>query len=167
MKTLRKHNRNKKTRSLRRNTQNFEQEIVLQFLHMLVTVKLYHWKTHDFANHKATDELYGKLNEGIDKFVEILLGKTGGRVNLTHVRSLPICDFTSLEQMKREIEKYKSYLIGLDSNKAMKSLHMINSDLFNVRDEILGDLNQYLYLSTLHWIKWCDCTIYYIFIIFL
>jgi hypothetical protein len=30
--------------------------IVPTFLHMLNTVKLYHWKTLSFATHKATDE---------------------------------------------------------------------------------------------------------------
>ena len=154
MKTLRKpHIKKNRTRTTTRmkktrspSNKSFEQEIVLQFLHMLTTVKLYHWKTHSFANHKATDELYGKLNDNIDKFVEVLLGKLGNRVDLTHIKCLPICDFTSLEQMKREIEKYKSYLVGLDSNKTMHL--MSNTDLFNIRDEILGDLNQYLYLST-------------------
>ena len=47
--------------------------IVQTFLEMLNTVKLYHWKTHSYAQHKATDELYSKLNENIDTFVEILL----------------------------------------------------------------------------------------------
>lgn len=151
MKTLRRsHNKkHNKTRSSNKKSANkFEQEIVLQFLHMLNTVKLYHWKTHSYPNHKATDELYGTLGDNIDKFIEVLLGKLGNRVDLTHVKSIPLCDLSSLEQFKREIGKYKSYLVGLDSNKTMNS--MSNSDLFNIRDEILGDLNQYLYLSTLH-----------------
>ena len=139
--------RNMKTRKTRSSSnKSFEQEVVLQFLHMLNTVKLYHWKTYSYATHKATDELYSKLNEHIDSFIEVLLGKLGNRVDLTQTRFLPICDFTSLEQMKRETDKYKSYLVGLDSNKTMKS--MSNSDLFNIRDEILGDLNQFLYLLT-------------------
>ena len=45
------------------------------FLHMLNTVKLYHWKTTSYSTHKATDQLYSDLNEKIDEFVEILLGK--------------------------------------------------------------------------------------------
>ena len=55
--------------------------IVPTFLHMLNTVKLYHWKTTSFSTHKATDELYGTLNEQLDKFVEVMLGKRemGGR----------------------------------------------------------------------------------------
>jgi DNA-binding ferritin-like protein len=126
--------------------QKFEQEIIIKFLSMLNIVKIYHWKTHSYSSHKATDELYSKLNGDIDKFVEVLLGKIGNRVDLTKVKSIPVRDFTSLEQMKKEIANFKLYLVGLDSNKVMNI--MSNSDLYNIRDEILADLNQFLYLST-------------------
>jgi DNA-binding ferritin-like protein len=126
--------------------QKFEQEIVVKFLSVLNIVKIYHWKTHSYATHKATDELYSKLNDDIDNFMEVLLGKIGNRVDLTKVKSIPIRDFTSLEQMKKEVAVFKSYLVGLDSNKVMNI--MSNSDLYNIRDEILSDLNQFLYLLT-------------------
>ena len=69
-----------------------QQKIVTMFLQMLNTVKLYHWKTSSYAQHKATDELYTNLNLNIDTFVEIMLGKTGGRVNLTGQKTLPLLD---------------------------------------------------------------------------
>ena len=47
---------------------------------------------------------------------------------------------------KSEIISYKTYLVNLDNHKALKT--MSNSDLFSIRDEILGDLNLFLYLST-------------------
>ena len=152
MSSRRTQTRRQKTRKNRTHTatmqsiQKFEQEIVVKFLSVLNIVKIYHWKTHSYATHKATDELYSKLNDDIDKFVEVLLGKIGNRVDLTKVKSIPVRDFTSLEQMKKEVASFKSYLVGLDSNKVMNI--MSNSDLYNIRDEILGDLNQFLYLST-------------------
>jgi DNA-binding ferritin-like protein len=139
--------RKQKTRKNRPvSVQKFEQEIVVKYLSLLNTVKIYHWKTHSYATHKATDELYSRLNKDIDKFVEVLLGKIGNRIDLTKVKSVPIHDFTSLEQMKKEIVNFKSYLVNLDSNKVMRS--MSNTDLYNIRDEILADLNQFLYLLT-------------------
>ena len=51
------------------------------FLQMLNTIKLYHWKISNYAEHKATDELYANRNTNIDTFVEGVLGKTGGHVN--------------------------------------------------------------------------------------
>jgi DNA-binding ferritin-like protein len=138
--------KNNGTRKDRGIPQKFEQQIVIKFLTILNTVKLFHWKTHSYATHKATDELYSNLNEHIDKFIEVLLGKTGDRVNLTGTRSIALKDYTSVEQLKREINDFKGYLVSLNGNPALKS--MSNSDLYNIRDEILGDLNQFLYLLT-------------------
>jgi DNA-binding ferritin-like protein len=109
---------------------------------MLNTVKLYHWKTSSYAQHKATDDLYANLNTNIDTFVETMLGKTGDRVNLTGVKSIPLLDYSNLSSFKHEIEKYKQFLIN------MKLDTTNNSDLLNIRDEILGNLNQFTYLLT-------------------
>ena len=124
----------------------FQQEITVKFMEILMMIKLYHWKTHSYATHKATDDLYSKLNENIDKFMEVLLGKTEIRTNLLNCRKISLIDLTSHEQLKREIEKCKSYLINLSENSFL--LKMANTDLLNIRDEILGDLNQFLYLLT-------------------
>jgi DNA-binding ferritin-like protein len=116
--------------------------LVLMFLRMLNTVKLYHWKTSSYAQHKATDELYSNLNSSIDSFVEIMLGKNGSRVNLTSVKSIPLHDYTDLSDFKQEVDMYKEYLNDLQVNTKK------DTDLLNVRDEILGHLNQFTYLLT-------------------
>ena len=51
----------------------FQRQITVVFLEMLMMVKLFHWKTHSYATHKATDDLYDSLNDNIDKFIEFLL----------------------------------------------------------------------------------------------
>jgi hypothetical protein len=140
--------------SYKRNTKKnrkytFKEDIVKMFLVLLNMVKLYHWKTCSYAAHKASDELYDSLNKNIDKFVEVLLGKLHGkRVNLTNEKTIPLIDFQNGpafdEDMKREIMNVKNYLVNLDNNSFL--LEMSNSDLFNIRDEILGSLNQFLYL---------------------
>jgi hypothetical protein len=116
------------------------------FLQMLNTVKLYHWKTSSYAQHKATDDLYSNLNESIDTFVEIMLGKDGSRVNLTGTKSIPLMDYTDISDFKKEIEKYKAFLVGMGSDAALSV--GVNSDLMNTRDELLGQLNQFTYLLT-------------------
>ena len=125
---------------------HLEQEIVVKFLQILNMVKLYHWKTYSYATHKATDELYSKLNDHTDSFVEVLLGKHGDRLNLMHTKAITLKDFNSVSDFKREMINFKGFLVGLNSNNAMKG--MSNSDLYNIRDEILGDVNQFLYLLT-------------------
>ena len=123
-----------------------QQQIVTMFLQMLNTVKLYHWKTFNYAQHKATDELYEKLNSNIDTFVEIMLGKTGGRVNITGQKTLKLLDYTNVVDFKKEINKYKNFLINMNSDFGLNITN--NSDLLNIRDEILGNLNQFTYLLT-------------------
>jgi hypothetical protein len=125
---------------------SFQKEITVVFLEMLLMIKLFHWKTYSYATHKATDKLYTKLNDNIDTFIEVLLGKTGVRSDLTGQKSIRLLDLTSAEALKKEIEAFKGYLVSLNSNKAMKL--MSNTDLFNIRDTILGDMNQFLYLLT-------------------
>lgn len=122
----------------------FQKQITIQFFEMLLLIKLYHWKTHSYATHKATDELYGKFNEHMDHFMEVLLGKSQIRMNLMDQKNISLIDLTSKEKLIDKIDNFKSYLVSLTDNKLM-SLKM-NSDLLNIRDEILGDMNQFLYL---------------------
>jgi hypothetical protein len=125
---------------------SLEKEITLIFFQILLMIKLFHWKTYSYATHKATDELYGKFNEHMDRFIEVLLGKLGNRIDLTNIKSIPLVDLNNPAQLKQKIEWFKSYLVNLDNHRTIKS--MSNTDLLNIRDEILGDLNQFLYLLT-------------------
>jgi DNA-binding ferritin-like protein len=138
----------KKTRRVNSSPTNkyTQQQIVIIFLQMLNTVKLYHWKTSSYAQHKATDELYTNLNANIDTFVETMLGKTGGRVNLTGQKTLRLLDYTNLGDFKKEVDKYKQFLIEMNKDAGLNITN--NSDLLNIRDEILGNLNQFTYLLT-------------------
>ena len=134
----------------RSSNQNFEQHIVIKFLEILNTVKLYHWKTYTYATHKATDEFHEKLGTNIDTFVEALLGKGtgkyGDRINLSKTKSIPLKDFSSIKDFKREITDFSKYLTSLNSTPLFKD--PTSSDLLTIRDEILKDVNQFLYLLT-------------------
>lgn len=122
---------------------NKKSHIVRVFLEMINVVKLYHWKTRSYAQHKATDELYSSLNSNIDKFVEILLGKDQSRINMIEKR-IDLLDTDNKNEFQKRIFEYRNFLTSLniyfDSSR--------DSDLLNVRDEILGDLNQFLYLMS-------------------
>ena len=124
-----------------------EPNIVVYFLEMLHTIKLFHWKTTGYAIHKATDDLHSKLSESVDSFVEIMLGKHGGRVQLQSQTTLTIKDYasTAKDSFKKEIEEYKDFLQKLTNTLDASK----DSDLLNIRDEMLGQLNQFTYLLTL------------------
>jgi DNA-binding ferritin-like protein len=124
-----------------------EPNIVVYFLEMLHTIKLFHWKTTGYAIHKATDDLHSKLSESVDSFVEIMLGKHGGRVQLQSQTTLTVKDYasTAKDSFKKEIEEYKEFLQKLTNTLDASK----DSDLLNIRDEMLGQLNQFTYLLTL------------------
>ena len=132
---------NMKTRRRKSMSVSSPKNIVIMFLRMLNTVKLYHWKTTSYAQHKATDDLYSNLNSSIDTYVETMLGKKGDRINLSGVRSMPLLEYTNIKDFSREVKKYKEFLIQLKYD-------VNDSDLSNIRDEILGHLNQFTYLLT-------------------
>ena len=72
----------------------FQKEITVVFFEMLLMVKLFHWKTSSYATHKATDDLYTKLNANMDSFIEVLLGKTGLRIDLMGTKSIRLIDLS-------------------------------------------------------------------------
>jgi hypothetical protein len=104
-------------------------------------VKLYHWQTGLFSRHKATDDLTTKLDENIDMFVETFMGKYG-RPRITKKIELHNYSETAMREF---IDSCKHYLTNVLPRKLSKD----DTDLLNIRDTILGDLNQVLYLFTL------------------
>ena len=153
-KTRRDTKRNKRTTNKRREkigamhkkngpTPIQRSHIVKIFMEMLNTVKIYHWKTHSFSQHKATDELYSKLNEHIDTFIETLSGKDGSRIKLME-NEIHVLDESTTADFRKRIFEYRSFLINMN----MYFDDRNDTDLLNIRDEILGDINQFLYLLT-------------------
>jgi DNA-binding ferritin-like protein len=139
-------NKKKTNRTNKRKTNKkryTNQKIVQKFMELLTMIKLYHWKTHSYAQHKATDELYSKLNENIDKFVEVLLGKSSHRVKMMETK-MKMYDLENKSELKEHIFEYRQFLIDITNCFSPKK----DSDLFSIRDDILGDLNQFLYLLT-------------------
>ena len=135
---------NKTMRSCSKDSSINKSVIVENFIEMLNNIKLYHWNTHSFSQHKATDELHERMSDHIDKFVEVLLGKKESRIR--HLNSkIPLINNQSTESFKDRIYQYREYLINM--NKCLDS--KTDTDLLNIRDEILGDINQFLYLLTL------------------
>jgi hypothetical protein len=115
--------------------------IVSVFFNIREQIKLYHWQTKSFAEHKATDDLVVGLDKNIDKFVEVFMGRYGR----PYVKdTIPVKNLT-VTGIRTFINKSSQWL-------AEKLPHMIkktDSELLNIRDEILSDLNQVKYLLTL------------------
>lgn len=115
------------------------------FFQMREQIKLYHWQTHLYSRHKATDEVLDSLDKAIDEFVETYMGKYG-RPKMTEKQGCIKITNMSEKQAVTFIRRCIQHLLtdvmkGLTPEK--------DSDLFNLRDEMLGELNKVLYLFTL------------------
>lgn len=113
------------------------------FLQLRDQLKLYHWQTRVYARHMATDKILDALDGTIDSFVEIYIGHHG-RPRLTGKNSqITLQNWTEAGAV-RGIHAAIRYLEGPLTRDIAR-----NSDLLNLRDELIGDLGQLLYLMGL------------------
>ena len=114
------------------------------FLHLRDQIKLYHWQTRVYARHIATDKMLKKLEKSIDSYIEIYIGKYG-RPKVNGKNATITLQNLSEAGASRMIVAAVKYLQG----PLTKTLNESDTDLMNIRDEIVADLNQLLYLFTL------------------
>lgn len=107
-------------------------------------IKLYHWQTYEHARHIATDKYLDSLDKHIDYFVEVSMGKYG-RPRVTGATATITLKNMTEKAAAAYLNAARSYLQGTFS----KTINPKDTDLLNIRDEILGDLNQLAYLFTL------------------
>ncbi len=116
------------------------------FFTMREQIKLYHWQTKSYSRHKATDEVISSLDTTIDEYVETYMGKYGrpkmsARNNMMKIQNL------SETTIVRFIKNCIAHLSGQLTKRLNPAK---DTDLINLRDEMMGDLNKLLYLFTLH-----------------
>lgn len=114
------------------------------FFQTQLQLKVLHWQTKGYARHQAFGEAYESLDGLIDQFVEVCMGKHGRFVlqeeNKTiQVENLPevnIVDF---------LQNIKSKLVSISKELSSEA----DTDLLNIRDEMLATINKLAYLLTL------------------
>ena len=115
-------------------------EIVHFFFTLQMLNKLYHWNTTSYSRHKATDRFNEKFLELVDKFIEVFIGTY------------------KMKPMLDEIQINNNYLsdngiimLFIFTRKYLNTFdqYIQSTDLLNIRDELLGEVNQTLYLFNL------------------
>lgn len=114
------------------------------FLQLRDQIKLYHWQTRIYSRHIATDNVLEKLDKRIDEYVEVYFGKYGRSKVSGKNTSITLHNLSEAGAV-RLVNSAIKYLQG----PLTKTLKPIDTDLMNIRDEIVADLNQLLYLFTL------------------
>ena len=118
-------------------------KIVLYFFELQLNIKLYHWTTESYSNHKTTNKLLEKLSDLIDSFVEKYMGAFSRPV-MKIGSNVPIQNMTKTKYIKL-LKQAQDYLRG-DLEKVIAK----NTELLNIRDEMLGEIDQALYFTTLN-----------------
>ena len=115
------------------------------FFTMREQIKLYHWQTKSYPRHKSTDAVIDALDTSIDKYVEVYMVKYG-RMKMTSGNATIRVSNLSETSVIKFIKKCINYL----NYDLVKKLREHDTDLVNIRDEMLAELNQLLYLFSLH-----------------
>lgn len=142
-KTFRKKRVNKANKANKVNNE-VKSMLVKTFFEILTSIKLYHWKTKSYSQHEATDDLHEKLSDQVDRFVEVLIGKSSKRIHMVEEK-MRLYDFNTKTKFKDKIFEFRQFLIDLDDIFYQKK----DSDLLTIRDDMLESVNQFLYLFTL------------------
>jgi hypothetical protein len=114
------------------------------FFSLQTNIKMYHWQTSLYARHKATDSLLEDIDGLIDNFMEIYQGKYGKipiGFTTVNVRSL-----TDEDTAVDFIQQCINFLNNITEEDTYITLN--DTDLLNIRDEMVGLLNKTLYLFT-------------------
>jgi DNA-binding ferritin-like protein len=116
-------------------------EIIIFLMNYQQQLRGLHWQTKSFARHNAYGGMYEKLDDFIDTFAEVSMGKYG-RIVFKN---------TSLNIFDIESPELSDYLTGVVEflNSISDKLDETDTDLLNLRDEILAETNKLKYLLTL------------------
>jgi hypothetical protein len=117
---------------------------VNQFLGLQCQFRILHWQTKGYARHIAFGNIYDTLDGLIDQYVEISMGKVGRFTIDESNRNIEIFNLLDIDIVKF-LQKIKEFLIGLKSELSPEN----DTDLLNIRDEMLGEVNKLAYLLTL------------------
>ena len=105
-------------------------------------LRILHWQTESFAQHKAFGETYAALGDLIDSFMEGIMGKYGrfqlesNSIQIINMSELDLVDF---------VEGSAQFLTSLSEQLDPQA----DTDLLNIRDEMLTNISKLKYLLTL------------------
>lgn len=113
------------------------------FLSIQSQLKVNHWQTKKYGRHQAYGQAYDDFSELTDEFLEVAMYKYG-RFNLSDEdKTLEIYNLNDLS-IKEMIDKSVMALMEFDNELSDK-----DTDLLNLRDELVAVLNKMGYLLTM------------------
>jgi hypothetical protein len=118
-------------------------EIIKKLVEIQQQLRFLHWQTKSYAKHQAYGGIYGTLDDLIDTFVEICMGKHG-RPSYSGGYTIEGKDIDEIS-LQEFIDSSIEFFISLSDVFDAKT----DTDLLNIRDEMMGEFNKLKYLLTL------------------
>lgn len=112
-------------------------------LSLQIQMKINHWQTKGFARHNAFGGFYDSLNALIDTFVESAMGKYGRFTLDEETKTIQLRNISELD-MKGLVNTVRESFVQMS-----EQFDPSDTDLLNIRDEMLAELNKLSYLLTL------------------
>lgn len=117
-------------------------KLIAPFITLQEQLRIFHWQSRTYAQHKAFGKAYEELGDLIDQFIEVFSGKYGNpKAKLKYSLSLSNFDDDYAGFIDSSIEFLDNIQNDLNAEK--------DSDLLNIRDEMKAVLNQLKYLLSL------------------
>ena len=117
--------------------------LITKFLALHNQLKVYHCQTDSYAQHQAFGGAYDEFTGLIDQFIEEFMGQYSRIMNKEGFK--PESSNITQKDPDKFIEEYISFLV----TELPKGLKETDTNLLNIRDEMLGELQKLKYLLTL------------------
>lgn len=125
-------------------------DVVSYILFFQAQIKVLHWTTRSYDRHKNYDKLHERFNEQADKFVEVYLGKHGRNIVAPGALKNPTLIVPNKEGEREFGISVLATCVNFFLNLTNTYIKQEDSELLNIRDEILSVLYQSKYLLELH-----------------
>lgn len=120
-----------------------KEELIKMMVQMQLQWKFLHWQTYGDAKHRLYGEIYDGLGTLIDEFTETMMGKYG-RPQFDAEFGLMFQDISAVN-LQEFMDGITEFLVSFSEQLDPK----YDTDLLNIRDEMLGLINKSKYLITL------------------
>ena len=126
-------------------------QVTLELLELRNQIKVAHWQSTSYSEHKTLDKLFDILNNQNDRWVETFMGKYD-RVHFpTTNNTIRLINKNELDIHKTGIESYlKTWVYKMRNIRDTYFNTSTHSDLSNIFDELFGDIYRTCYLLTLN-----------------
>lgn len=118
-------------------------KLITNFLNIQAQLKVFHWQTKSYAEHKAFGKLHETLDELLDMFIEVYMGKYGT------VLAKDKFEFEVQNYSEEYSREFMDHSISYFSKEIGSGLDQDDKDLLNICDEIVAEMNKTKYLLKL------------------